>query len=260
MFEVTSSSEQKTSSVSSEYQDGSYFDDVNRHSEDAKFKARVFTKEFEIFRSRTQIPIRSYADVGCGSGDVVRHVADYLSSLGTSLSAITGYDVAPHVRTLSALNIQYVHGDFCEIGSDADLVTLFDVFEHIPDPVSFLKLVAAKAKVVACHIPLDHSWSNGFRNKYAAKLKKPGHLIFMNVESALNILALSGIRVIHYGYSFEFLAPSGRSTLLSKLVHPARSILARVNPWVMSKTLGGASLLAIGLTSRCSSTGCDDSQ
>ena len=70
----------------------------------------------------------------------------------------------------------------------------------------------------------------------------------MNSVSALNLLALAGLRVVDYEYTFGFLAPSGYATTLSKIALPFRYLLAKSSPWLLSRTLGGVSLLVIALT------------
>ena len=86
------------------------------------------------------------------------------------------------------------------------------------------------------------------RNGFRSKLKNPGHLIFMDSAFALNLLALAGLRVVDYEYTVGFLAPSGHSSTLSKVVLPLRYLLFKISPWLLSKTIGGASLMVIAMT------------
>jgi hypothetical protein len=130
------------------------------------------------------------------------------------------------------------------------LVTLFDVIEHVPAPIDFVKAVAQRSRLIGLHIPLDDSWNAAARDLFRSKVKDPGHLIFVDVAGALNVVALSGLRVLDYDYTFGFEAPSGRATRLARVAAPLRSTLARLNPWLMSKTLGGASLMVVALTPR----------
>jgi SAM-dependent methyltransferase len=236
------------SRVASDYSTGSYFADSHRHSEDAEFKSQSFSRLFLPFARRNRVAIRSYIDVGCGSGDVVRMVAGHLRGAGFDVSTVKGYDVSPHVRDLDTDGIQYVHGDFCSSDEFADLVTLFDVIEHVPDPVEFLKLASQRCRIMTLHIPLENSWNNTLRGKLRRKLSDSGHLIFMDSVSALNLLTLAGLRVVNYDYTFAFRAPSGRTSILSKVVFPFRYLLSKLSPHLMSKTLGGASLMVIALT------------
>lgn len=230
------------------YSSGDYFKDSGRHSEDAEFKANSFVNLFLRFAERNDLVIRSFIDVGCGSGRIVEIVADTFRSNGFNLLEVKGYDVSPHVQNIEAEGVEYVNADFCESDEFVDLVTLFDVFEHIPDPIEFLKLVSQRCRIVALHIPLDDSLNNAIRNRFRSKLKNPGHLIFMDSIFALNLLALAGLRVMDYEYTVGFLAPSGHSSTLSKVAIPFRYLLLKISPWLLSKTIGGVSLVVIAAT------------
>jgi SAM-dependent methyltransferase len=230
------------------YSSGDYFEDSGRHSEDAEFKAGNFVSLFLRFAEQNKLTIQSLVDVGCGSGRVVKIIADTLKSKGYDPLEVKGYDVSPHVRHIENEGVEYIHADFCQADEFVDLVTLFDVFEHVPDPVAFIRLVARRCRIVAFHIPLDNSLNNAVRNNFRSKLKNPGHLIFMDSTDALNLLALAGLRVMDYEYTVGFLAPSGRSSALSKVVLPFRYLLFKISPWLLSKTIGGASLMVIAVT------------
>lgn len=238
------------SMIDASYSSGAYFADPNRHKEDAAFKAEQFLQLFLPLARALQFQPSSYADVGCGSGEAVRLIADGLKRDGFRLARVRGYDVSPHVSGLSAPGVEFIAGDYCAGDESFDLVTLFDVFEHTPDPAGFIRRVAETCDVIGFHIPLDHSLNVALRDLFRAKLRHPGHLIFLDAAGALNLLAFAGLRVLDYRYTFAFLAPSGRATRASRLLLPIRRLLARLSPWLLAKTLGGASLLAIALTPR----------
>lgn len=238
----------KGSLIDPGYSSGDYFEDSGRHSEDAEFKANSFVNLFLRFAKRNDLVIRSLIDVGCGSGKIVKIIADILRSNGFDLLKVKGYDVSPHVQNIENEGVEYIYADFCKADEFVDLVTLFDVFEHIPDPIESIKLVSQRCKIVALHIPLDNSLNNAIRNKFRSKLKNPGHLIFMDSIFALNLLALAGLRVMDYEYTLGFLASSGHSSTLSRVVLPFRHLLFKISPWLLSKTIGGASLIVIAVT------------
>lgn len=241
-------SKKKGSIIEPSYGGGEYFADPHRHSEDARFKAECFLRIFVPLAQERKWDISSYADVGCGSGEVARLVSIGLRKAGFVLDVAKGYDVSPHATLLQDEAVQYVCADFCRTGEQTDLVTLFDVFEHVVRPTDFLRDVAERARVVALHIPLDNSLNNSLRDKYRTLLNDPGHLLFMDSVYALNICALSGLRVITYQYTLGFRAPSGHRSILSKLLFPLRVLLSKVSPWLLSRTVGGASLLVVALT------------
>ena len=246
------------SHVDRRYAAGTYFEDPLRHNSDAKFKAECFLKLLRKSKEKLgAMGVRSYIDVGCGSGEVVRLIADSLRKDGFQLETVKGYDVSPHVRGLHADAIDYVHGDYSESDDYADLVTLFDVLEHVVDPIGFLKRIATRSRIVGLHLPLDYSVSNAMRDKFQSLLEDPGHRLFLDTTLALNLLTLSGLRIVAYDYTFGFRAPSGHGSIMSKIAYPLRWLLSKISPWLMSKTVGGASLMVVALTPAGQSMGED---
>lgn len=248
MFTNQQASEQQRETIDSVYAAGRYFEDPKRHSEDARFKANNFLRLFQRVAKENRIAINSYIDVGCGSGDIVKTISASLRSSGFDLEVVKGYDVSPHIRNITHEGIEFVHGDFSKSNESVDLVSLFDVFEHIPDPISFIKEVSQRCNIIYFHIPLDFNVNNAIRDKFRSKLRSPGHLMFMDSVYALNLLTLSGLRVIDYEYTFGFLAPSGHRSILGRLALPIRLVIAKISPWLLSKTIGGISLSAIAIT------------
>lgn len=230
------------------YAAGAYFADATRHRADAAFKAEQFLKLFGRVIPPAVFPIRSYADVGTGSGHAAQLIGNGLKEAGYPVERVLGYDVSPHARQLALDGVEYLHGDFAQGGERVDLVTLLDVFEHVTDAITFIKNVSARCSVVGFHVPLDNSLNVAMRDLFHSKLKNPGHLLFMDGVFALNLLSLSGLKVIDYAYTFSFQAPSGHAGWLSRLLYPVRAIAARLSPWLLSKTLGGASLMVIAIT------------
>lgn len=230
------------------YTTGRYFTDAHRGSQDAQGKADSFLGLFLKTARRLDWHVSSYVDVGCGSGDVVRIVARELQRAAFDLELVKGYDVSPHVQSLKRDGVEFVHGDFTASDERVGLVTLFDVVEHVLDPVAFLKAAAARCQVIGLHIPLDYSINTAMRNMFRAKIENPGHLLFLDTVGALNLMAMSGLLTIDYEYTCSFEMPSGHSTRLSKIALPFRRTLFRLNPWLLSKTFGGVSLAVLAMT------------
>ncbi|MBI5629264.1 MAG: methyltransferase domain-containing protein [Elusimicrobia bacterium] len=235
--------------IDSEYSSGRYFEDRRRHEEDAEFKARNFAELFKRVAARRGLRVDSYADVGCGSGAAARNVARLLAGQGIVLKSVKGYDVSPHVREMHVEGVELVHGGLDQSRERVDLATLFDVFEHVSDPLGFIGRMSGRCDILGFHIPLDASANVGIRDLFRVKLENPGHLLFMDAAWALNLLTLSGLRVVDYEYTLNFLAPSARrGRWRSRLALPLRTLLAKISPWLVSKTLGGVSLMVVALT------------
>ena len=145
-----------------------YFSDPQRHSEDADFKADNFLKVFLRSTRLNNLKVSSIADVGCGSGDIVKRIAESLRISGFNLEKIRGNDVSPHVRNIRHAGVEFIFGGFCESEDFVDVATLFDVFEHVPDTIGFTKAVAERCRVIGFHIPLDYSINVAIRDMFHA--------------------------------------------------------------------------------------------
>jgi SAM-dependent methyltransferase len=221
------------------YKEGTYFSDTKRHLEDSDFKVNAILRILDPVLSKNNLKINSYADVGCGAGGVLLGISEAFAKNGNILKEVKGYDVSPHVKDMKVENVVFEHGDFVEIGTNTDLITLTDVFEHVPDPVNFIKNVSKKGKIIAFHIPLDDCLSVNLRNLQRQKIQNPGHLIFLNVNSALNMITMAGLQILDYDFSKETIkAPSNNETLLQKLFTPVKRLMVALNPWLYSKIFG----------------------
>jgi 2-polyprenyl-6-hydroxyphenyl methylase / 3-demethylubiquinone-9 3-methyltransferase len=94
--------------------------------------------------SRRPLDGKSALDVGCGAG----LLAEPLARLG---ARVTGLDAAPEVIAVArdhaaaqGLEIDYRVGSVEKLRGQFDLVTSLEVIEHVADPGSFLKGLAAR--------------------------------------------------------------------------------------------------------------------
>lgn len=230
------------------YQSGDYYATHKNPEQDSPFKVDAFLKVWRGLARQRAISLRSYADVGCGGGGVASLVRQHMTGDGVPLETVAGYDVSAHVLSLHHEGVEFYCQDFCKTNAHYDLVTLFDVMEHVPDPINFLKEVAARCNFIALHIPLDRSWANCFFNRFRKRLTYPGHLVALDTPAALTLVAMSGITALDYSYTHGYSAPSGTMTVLQKLVFPIRAAIATFNPWMASRLIGGVSLMVVGAT------------
>lgn len=240
-----------TSVILPEYGSGDYFADANRHAEDAAFKIQYLADRLFSTATSRNWTIRTVADVGCGSGSAIKLLVKEFRSRKWDIDRFFGLDVYPQVELLNAGQADVVFSceDFVASSRKVDLVVLLDVFEHVPAPVEFLREVQRKAKYVALHVPLDNTLLHVARDRFRAKLENPGHLVFLDAPQALTLMTLAGLRVVDYIYTPGFDGHSGAQTRASRILRVARRILFRISPGLLTKYIGGCSLLVLAETS-----------
>ena len=230
------------------YGSGQYFATHPDPDLDDQFKVDAFLKLLEKVDSRHLPVISSYADVGCGSGGVAQFLYEGMFRGKQVQAAAAAYDISPHVLGLSRPHVEFHMQDFCETDKHYSLVTLFDVVEHVPDPVGFLKSVSARCDFIGLHIPLDRSLANCLFDRFHHRLLYPGHLSILDAPQALNLVTMAGITPVDYSYTHGYSAPSGRLTPQQNIAYPFRYALAHLSPWLASKLVGGVSLMVFGAT------------
>lgn len=221
------------------YTEGTYFKDPNRHIEDSIYKVEAIKKILFKFLKNNNIELNSYADIGCGSGQIVKKLGEELKNEFSTLEILKGYDISPHVKEIEDNYVDFYCQDFIKSEDYVDLVTLNDVFEHVAEPILFLKKVSERAKYIVMHIPLEDCISVNIRNLQKSKIKNPGHLLFLNINSAINLITFSGLEIVDYDYSIDSInAPSNLKTMKQKLAYPFKFLFLKISPYLYSKIFG----------------------
>ncbi len=191
--------------------------------------------------------IKKYADIGCGSGGVLRNLVELLKQSGFPLEQIIGYDISPipdFIRKASP-EIEFRQQNILESKDYYDLVTINDVLEHVSSPQEFLAGVGSRTRYVAVHIPLDDRLSVLLTDQYNYRIRDVGHISFWNPCSALNLISASGLQPLRCSFTQGFLAPSGRERLIQKIAIPFRFIIGTISPGLAAVTVGGYSLAVL---------------
>lgn len=151
-------------------------------------------------------------DVGCGAGDFLDAFAHYLPKL-----KLTGVDISK--KAIKAAKKRRIKADFRVAGADKlpfgaevfDIVTCFDVVEHVKDPAGMLKEMARVLKrggVFHTFIPAENNWFSpeGFLIKIGWRAKEiygghPQHYSFPEIKL---MLAKSGflVKKVRWGEHF----------------------------------------------------------
>lgn len=225
----------RRSSAASEYLDGSYLaKNQTWHSEDSAWKA----SQIRQLLDRHRIEPRSVAEVGCGVGAILHHLAATMP-----LARFTGYEVSPQAFSLCRPSDR-VHFMLGEPREQVDCLLCIDVFEHVEDYFGFLRGLRGKASVTVFHIPLDLTVLGLLRGTMLRSRRDVGHLHYFTPETALATLTDCGFRVVDSCFTPAFRDRPGQ-TVKARLARLPRTLLYALSPRALALWLGGVSLLVL---------------
>ncbi len=210
------------------YTDGDYLETTRTwHSEDSPWKADQIARMID----KVGLQPGLVAEIGCGAGKIL----DELSRKPSLEKArFKGYDISSQAIELcgeiESNRIEFFREDPLTTASPEvfDLLLVIDVFEHVPDYLSFLRLCQAKAEYKIYHIPLDLHVSSMLRNSFFRERYTVGHLHYFTADSALAALRDTGHEIVDTFYT--------NGTFGTFREHPAlKTAIANVPRWLFSK-------------------------
>jgi SAM-dependent methyltransferase len=231
------------SKTESRYFDSSYLaENPDWDRQDAPWKAHQVLSML----SENQLKPQSICEIGCGSGDILVHLLESLPSV-----KMTGFDISPQVVSFweqhkEVSGVEFHLGDFHKINNSRyDLLLMLDVFEHVPDPFSFLENSRPCSDYFIFHIPLDLSASSVARGTTLLKSRNQvGHLHYYTKDLALATLEDTGYEIINWRYTGAYLNAPNR-TLKTQLASIPRRLLFAFNKDLGVRLLGGETLIVL---------------
>jgi SAM-dependent methyltransferase len=168
-------------------------------------------------------------DVGCSTGIFLNHIQENLNKSDWEIFGVEVNHEAANAARLN-FNLKVFTGTLEEANFPAaffDAITLWDVLEHLHDPMSSLLEMCRILKVngiLVLRVPnLDSWWANLF-GKYWAGLEPPRHLYVFNQTTLSSLLEKSGFHVLKTSTaisSYLVFVLSIRFWLVGKSIKPA---------------------------------------
>jgi len=145
---------------------------------------------------------KKWLDIGCGYGELLEALRIYTEGKAITKGSDPNLAKAQFAQTKN-LDVSFV--DIDTHTEKYDVISLLNVYSHIPDPVVYLsnlkKNLNPKGEILlqtghTCHLPVKHH-----RRPY----QMPDHLHFANQEIVENIFKRLGFEVVHVNiYRNEF--------------------------------------------------------
>ncbi len=188
---------------------------------------RYIFRRFNVVRELKHYPdIESFVDVGCGAGEMACDIVSSFGFNGTGIdfskSAIDISEKLKHERDLgNNLNFKLADASTIKKLKKVDLVTCFEVLEHVEDDKSLLNdLVELSKKYVVVSVPAK-------KRLFSDSDVLAGHYRRYEKEELTLLLQSSGLFVekfIAYGYPFTNLFRILREYLSKKKLNTEQRI------------------------------------
>jgi SAM-dependent methyltransferase len=226
--------------VESTYTDGSYLArHPSWHLEDSPFKANQIAG---MLARHPEVQPDSICEIGCGAGGILSELTKLLPGHIT----FTGYEISPQAHAMSTrfsnARCHYILGDAFADDSIYDLVLVMDVVEHVEDCFAFLRQSRRKGRLKIYNIPLETHVTALLRGLQG--FDTFGHVHLFTIETAIKSLEYTGHRVVDWTFAPVALAEPHKKAR-TRLANLVRVPLAKVNPKLTARLIGGYSILIL---------------
>jgi SAM-dependent methyltransferase len=225
------------------YSTGKYLENnPGWHAGDSPWKAA----QILMMMRKHNLQPKTVCEVGCGAGEILSRLHEELSGV-----KFYGYDVSPQAYELCLTRqkegLQFTRGDLLETQEMFDLLLCIDVFEHVPNYLSFLERLRGHAGQFIFHIPLDLSLLSILRPARLTRVRYGvGHLHTFTYESALAVLKDTGYEVVDSFFTAGGVElEKNKKRFRTALANLPRRVIGTFSQRAAAQLLGGYSLLAL---------------
>jgi len=170
----------------------------------------------------------SYADIGGCFGFCANSMAYQIFCSQGKYPQTKVFEIVPEFINIGKQlfpYIDFIKEDFNYYDGDPvvfDLITMFDIIEHVPNPDAFLSGVAKKTRLVLIKTPMETGgdWWGAKPPKNQGYEHPDGHINFFSPTEYLKILKRNGIEIIS-GKFVKSIIPKGAIRILEPESKPA---------------------------------------
>ena len=212
------------------------------HSGDSPWKARQILRML----AKHNLQPAALCEVGCGAGEILSQLYEELPA-----TRFHGYEVSPQAFELCAARkkdrLDFFLEDLLVTGERFDMLLCIDVFEHIPNYLSFLERLRKHADRFIFHIPLDLSLLTILRPGRLIKTRYGvGHLHMFTYELAEAVLKDTGYKIIDSFFTAGGMElPKNSRQLRTVMANLPRRLVGRFSNRYAARLFGGYSLLVL---------------
>ncbi len=177
--------------------------------------------------------VNTYADIGGCFGFGANAMAFHISKTQGKYPETKVFEISSEFATVGKQlfpYIEFVLQDFCGWNGAPkifDLVTLFDVVEHLESPEEFLSKLVLKTRLALLKIPIEtfgEWWGGKPRTNEIGKKHSDGHINFFTLKSFLDLLEKSHLEILGEWRFVRSIVPIGAERVL-KPESPPKSII-----------------------------------
>ncbi len=153
--------------------------------------------QYRSLKQHLKRPPRSILEIGCGDGRFLFFVEKKVKT-GCRL---VGIDLnTSHIERPAFSKVEFIDGsvDTLSLRERFDLVMMYDVLEHLPDPAESLKKVRALMEPDGILIVKTPNWDSVWRKAFPrhwSGLQIPRHMFFPDPRSLATLFKAAGLEV-----------------------------------------------------------------
>ena len=212
------------------------------HVGDAPWKS---TQILKMIRKHSLQPA-TVCEIGCGAGETLNRLCEELHD-----TQFSGYEISPQAFELCLTRekerLHFFPGDLLETQEKFDLLLCIDVFEHIPNYLSFLENLRSHADQFIFHIPLDLSLLSILRPARLEQVRYGvGHLHTFTADGAQAVLKDTGYEIMDLFFTAGGMElEKNQRRVRTALANFPRRVIGSFSQGFSARLLGGYSLLVL---------------